>query len=155
MKIIFQNRLLQMIRSQQAQLHQLQQNQQQPGSSTAVVDDAPSERSPSFSLPMPPPVTHGSRLSISSLSNSNRRSSSRPTSQTASPNLRPQDASRQSEGTESFPALRDSTSRRGSRDESAYYQAEAAMLGRENQMLRQRVRELGKHLRAVPPLFCF
>ncbi|KAJ5223860.1 hypothetical protein N7468_008402 [Penicillium chermesinum] len=138
------NRLLQMIRSQQAQLNQLQQNQQQSATNTAVVDDnAPAERSPSFSLPMPPPVPHGSRLSISSLSN---RRSSRPSSQAASPNLRPQDASRQSEGTESFPVLRDSTSRRGSRDEGAYYQAEAAMLSRENQMLRQRVRELERQI---------
>ena len=32
----------------------------------------------------------------------------------------------------------------GSRDEAAYYQAEAQSLTRENQMLRQRIRELGK-----------
>lgn len=37
-------------------------------------------------------------------------------------------------------------SRRSSTDEGAFYQAEAAMLSRENQMLRQRIRELGELL---------
>lgn len=128
-----------MIRSQQTQLQHLQQNQQQnPQSGAAVIDDTPSsERSTSFfpSMPLPSPSSH--RPSISSLSN-------RPPSLTTSPNIRPHDVSRGSDGTEAFPALRESSSRRGSRDESAFYQAEAAMLGRENQMLRQRIRELGK-----------
>ncbi|KAJ5651409.1 uncharacterized protein N7484_005132 [Penicillium longicatenatum] len=50
------NRLLQMIRSQQAQLQLFQQQQStQPGASTAIVDEpTPSERSSSFSLPIPP-----------------------------------------------------------------------------------------------------
>ena len=34
----------------------------------------------------------------------------------------------------------------GSRDETAYYQAETQNLTRENQMLRQRIRELGELL---------
>jgi hypothetical protein len=133
-----------MIRSQQAQLQQYQQQSQQ-ASGTAVIDDTTtpaSERSATFFPPIPPPVTgHSNRLSISSLSN---RRSSRPSSQAASPNLRPRDASRGPEGTEAFPSLRESSSRRSSRDEGAYYQAEAAMLSRENQMLRQRIRELGE-----------
>ncbi|KAJ5113139.1 hypothetical protein N7456_001673 [Penicillium angulare] len=140
------NRLLQLIRSQQAQLHQYQQSH--PGTSTAIVDEpsSASERSPSFSLPMPPPIAP-SRLSISSVSN---RRSSRPSSQATSPSLQPQDPTRSGigsaiDGTEAFPTLRD-TSRRGSRDESAYYQAEASMLSRENQMLRQRVRELERQI---------
>ena len=33
----------------------------------------------------------------------------------------------------------------GGRDESAFYQAETQMLTRENQMLRHRIRELGKN----------
>lgn len=33
----------------------------------------------------------------------------------------------------------------GGRDESAFYQAETQMLVRENQMLRHRIRDLGKH----------
>lgn len=37
-----------------------------------------------------------------------------------------------------------STGRQGSRDENSYYQAETATLTRENQMLRLRIRELGK-----------
>jgi hypothetical protein len=135
-----------MIRSQQAQLQHLQQNQQQnPQSGTAVVDDTTpsSERSTLFFPSTAPPAPSGNRLSISSLSN-------RPPSLSTSPNIRPQDASRGSEGTEAFPTLRESTSRRGSRDEGAFYQAEAAMLGRENQMLRQRIRELGKSYHNPP-----
>lgn len=133
-----------MIRSQQAQLQHLQQNQQNPQSGAAVIDDITpsSERSTSFFPSMPPPAPSSNRPSISSLSN-------RPPSLTTSPNIRPQDISRGSEGTEAFPTLRDSSSRRGSRDESAFYQAEAAMLGRENQMLRQRIRELGKSYHAI------
>lgn len=135
-----------MIRSQQAQLQQLQQQnrEQNPQSATAVIDDTTtpaSERSSSFFPPIPPPATSSNRLSFSSHSN---RRSSRPPSQAVSPNLRPQDASHTPESTEAFPGLRENMSRRGSRDESAYYQAEAAMLSRENQMLRQRIRELGK-----------
>jgi hypothetical protein len=140
-----------MIRSQQAQLQQYQQQNQQHSSSasgTAVIDDTTtpaSDRSATFFPPIPPPATAPSnRLSISSVSN--RRS--RPSSQAASPNLRPRDASRGPEGTEAFPSLRESTSRRSSRDEGAYYQAEAAMLSRENQMLRQRIRELGEYSRS-------
>ncbi|GLI75736.1 hypothetical protein PoHVEF18_003998 [Penicillium ochrochloron] len=143
------NRLLQMIRSQQAQLQQYQQQNQHNSSAsgTAVIDDTTtpaSERSTTFFPPIPPPATGPSnRLSISSLSN---RRSSRPSSQAASPNLRPRDASRGPEGTEAFPSLRESSSRRSSRDEGAYYQAEAAMLSRENQMLRQRIRELERQI---------
>ncbi|KAJ5172870.1 hypothetical protein N7492_005463 [Penicillium capsulatum] len=135
------NRLLQMIRSQQTQLQQLQQQQPQSTTGTAVVDDTTpaSERSASFFPPVAHHAAPSNRLSISSLSN-------RPPSQSASPSLRPQDTSRGSEGGEAFPTARDSSSRRGSRDESAFYQAEAAMLGRENQMLRQRIRELERQI---------
>ncbi|CAG8303467.1 unnamed protein product [Penicillium salamii] len=136
------NRLLQMIRSQQAQLHQYQQNQpqQNPQSSAAIDDTTPSSERSAFFPPGPPPPA-GNRLSISS-SFSNRRPS-RSESQATSPNLRPLD-SRGPEGVEPFPGLRDNLSRRGSRDESAFYQAEASSLGRENLLLRQRIRELGK-----------
>ncbi|KAI2789241.1 hypothetical protein POX_e07271 [Penicillium oxalicum] len=142
------NRLLQMIRSQQAQLQQYQQqnqHSQSAASGTAVIDDAPtpaSERSFSFSPaghPSAAASTH--RFSLSSLSN---RRPSRSTSQATSPNILPREPSRAVEGMEAFPILRDNTSRRGSRDESAFHQAEAAMLNRENQMLRQRIRELGE-----------
>ncbi|CAG7923361.1 unnamed protein product [Penicillium olsonii] len=137
------NRLLQMIRSQQAQLHQYQQNQppQNPQSSAAIDDTTPSSERSAFFPPGPPPPA-GNRLSISS-SLSNRRPS-RPESQANSPNLRPLD-SRGPEGVEPFPGLRENMSRRGSRDESAFYQAEASSLGRENALLRQRIRELGEN----------
>ncbi|EPS28301.1 hypothetical protein PDE_03247 [Penicillium oxalicum 114-2] len=144
------NRLLQMIRSQQAQLQQYQQqnqHSQSAASGTAVIDDAPtpaSERSFSFSPaghPSAAASTH--RLSLSSLSN---RRPSRSTSQATSPNILPREPSRAVEGMEAFPILRDNTSRRGSRDESAFHQAEAAMLNRENQMLRQRIRELERQI---------
>ncbi|KAJ5339772.1 hypothetical protein N7452_006500 [Penicillium brevicompactum] len=139
------NRLLQMIRSQQAQLHQYQQNQpqQNPQSSAAIDDTTPSSERSAFFPPGPAPPPASNRLSISS-SFSNRRLS-RPSSQTTSPNLRPLD-SRGPEGVEPFPGLRDNLSRRGSRDESAFYQAEASSLGRENLLLRQRIRELERQI---------
>ncbi|KAJ5604410.1 hypothetical protein N7510_009564 [Penicillium lagena] len=141
------NRLLQMIRSQQAQLQQLQNQQQQTPQSaqsgTAVVDDTPPSERSAFFPPIPPPAGISHRPSISSVTN---RRSSRTSSQATSPNLRPLDSSRGSEAGETLPAARESVSRRGSRDEGAYYQAEAAMLGRENQMLRQRIRELERQI---------
>ncbi|OQE34673.1 hypothetical protein PENCOP_c016G03082 [Penicillium coprophilum] len=136
------NRLLQMIRSQQAQLQQYQQ-QQTPQSSAAIDDTTPASERSAFFPPGPAPPPAGNRLSISS-SLSNRRNS-RPSSQATSPNLRPLD-SRGSEGVEPFPGLRDSSSRRGSRDESAFYQAEASSLSRENVLLRQRIRELERQI---------
>jgi len=133
-----------MIHSQQAQLQHLQNQQHTSQSGTAVIDDTTpsSERSTSFFSSMPPPASSSNRASASSLLN-------RSPSLTTSPNIRPQDASRVSDGAEAFPSVREGLSRRGSRDESAFYQAEAAMLGRENQILRQRIRELGKSFHTV------
>ncbi|KAJ5471716.1 hypothetical protein N7530_009073 [Penicillium desertorum] len=136
------NRLLQMIRSQQAQLQQYQQ-QQNPQSTAAIDDTTPASERSAFFPPGPAAPPAGNRLSISS-SFSNRRNS-RPSSQATSPNLRPLD-SRGPEGVEPFPGLRDSPSRRGSRDESAFYQAEASSLARENVLLRQRIRELERQI---------
>jgi hypothetical protein len=62
----------------------------------------------------------------------NRRS--RTPSRTASPRVRA--TSITTEGGEGFSL--------GGRDESAFYQAETQMMVRENQMLRMRIRELGK-----------
>jgi hypothetical protein len=129
-----------MIRSQQAQLQQYQQ-QQNPQSSAAIDDTTPASERSAFFPPGPPPPA-SNRLSISS-SFSNRRNS-RPSSQATSPNLRPLD-SRGPEGVEPFPGLH-SPSRRGSRDESAFYQAEASSLSRENVLLRQRIRELERQI---------
>lgn len=49
-------------------------------------------------------------------------------------------------GNESGQSGQTGQGRRGSRDESAFYQAEAAMLARENQMLRMRIRELERQI---------
>jgi hypothetical protein len=52
------------------------------------------------------------------------------------------------EGTDALPP-----SSFGSRDESAFYQAETQNLTRENQMLKQRIRELGMSCPNTPLLF--
>ncbi|KAL2850556.1 hypothetical protein BJY01DRAFT_129662 [Aspergillus pseudoustus] len=135
------NRLLQTIRSQQVRLQHLEQQQQQPQS--AIDDVTPSsERSAMFPPIAPPLSTAGNRTSAqvpSSLS-------SRRPSQAQSPNFRPLADSRSSDTLEWVPGPAESAGRRGSRDESSFYQAEAAMLSRENQMLRQRIRELERQV---------
>ncbi|OJD12394.1 hypothetical protein AJ78_07002 [Emergomyces pasteurianus Ep9510] len=139
------NRLLQMIRMQQAQLQRQQQQQQQQqsaASGTAIADDSTptSERSVSFP-PVPPPLpTH--RSSTQFPSNLSRRRSSGHSPAMAS-HVDPET---------SIPAADwssmggDGTRRRGSRDETSFYQTETAMLTRENQMLRVRIRELERQV---------
>ncbi|KAA8650768.1 uncharacterized protein ATNIH1004_003457 [Aspergillus tanneri] len=135
------NRLLHMIRNQQVQLQQLQQ-QQQPHS-TAIDDSTPS-------LPPVPPLPAASiRTSTQIPSTLSSRRPSRPSSQAASPSLRPLvDSPRGTEGFEGVSSTSESPARRGSRDESTFYHAEAMMLTRENQMLRQRIRELERQIPA-------
>lgn len=128
-----------MIRSQQTQLQHLQQ--QLPSHSTAIDDSAPALSQ----LPSVPPLlpSGGSRPSAQITSALSSRRGSRPSSQAASPSLRPSvDSPRGTEGLEGITGLGESP-RRGSRDEGAFYHAEAMMLSRENQMLRQRIRDLG------------
>ncbi|KAH3207858.1 hypothetical protein KXW62_003247 [Aspergillus fumigatus] len=149
------NRLLQMIRSQQAQLQQLQQQQQQSG---AAVEDStpPSERSAGVPIIPPLPAAGSGRTSTQFPSSLSSHRASRPSSQTASPSLRPLpsaslhgtsvDSSRGPEGLDLVASTSETSSRRGSRDEVAFYQAEASMLNRENQMLRQRIRELERQI---------
>ncbi|KAL9114514.1 MAG: hypothetical protein Q9227_001595 [Pyrenula ochraceoflavens] len=161
------NRLLQMIRQQQAQLQQLQAQQQTPhgqspmlsqsqpsalatASGTAIDDSTPtSERS--FSLPMPVPLPYHTP-SVHSAATPRHRAS-RPTSQTTSPALRPlrqisHDSISEFPTLGSFPTSpQDASRRRSSREESsAFYQAETANLTRENQMLRHRIRELERQV---------
>lgn len=141
-----------MIRSQQSQLQHLQHQQQSHQSGTAIDDSAPSERS--SSIPSVPPLAagisplagSGSRTSTQHPPTSTSRRLSRPSSQTASPpSLRPMaDFPHGPETFEWVAGSSDTQHRRSSRDESAFYQAEAAMLSRENQMLRQRIRDLGE-----------
>ena len=136
-----------MIRHQQAQLQQMQQNVgATPSASTGVVDDSTptSERSFSFpnvppTLPMsvtnPRPRSPATRPSFELSRRSSRRS--RTPSRTGSPSIRPLSAGLPAQGDEWLLAGG------GSRDESAFYQAETQSLTRENQMLRLRIRELG------------
>lgn len=145
-----------MIRTQQSQLQQLRQNQpqQESGSGTTAIDDSTptSERSISFPS-MPPLPTPGNRSSVQLPSSLSNRRGSRPSSQGGtSPALPPISTSHQGsfmEPTNSNSSAEwpisgsDIGGRRSSRDEGAFYQAETAMLTRENQMLKLRIRELG------------
>lgn len=144
-----QNRLLQMIRTQQQQLQQLQVGQQH--NPPAIDDSTPtSERSMSFSNTNPALATAASTSTPRSpvghprssfdLARSDIQRRSRTPSRTASPRLRSTSIS--GEGGEGFSL--------GGRDESAFYQAETQMMVRENQMLRLRIRELGSYLQKFP-----
>jgi hypothetical protein len=149
-----------MIRQQQVQLQQLhhQQQQQVPGYGTAVIDDTTpgSERSASFPS-IPPLPTPGTRSMQIPMSLSTRRGS-RTSSHPASPGLHPagtQPSSALDPAHSSFSSewsvlggneAGAPSARRSSRDDGAFYQAEAAMLSRENQMLRMRIRELERQI---------
>lgn len=147
-----QNRLLSMIRAQQAQIAALQSSQ--PSSSAAVVDDSTptSERSLSFpshaphpapahpatAVPIPrtrSPAPYAPSRNPSQQHTSISRTSSHASNSPALHPLHPHS----SHGGEDFllglPAARD-------RDDAAYYQAETQSLVRENQMLKLRIREL-------------
>ena len=151
-----QNRLLEAIRQQQITLQNAQQNAIYTPSTAAVDDSTPtSERS--FSFPSVPgtlptsvhnprprsPTPHGFTSTELSRQSSHR---SRTPSHSTSPMLRPMSAGIQAQN-EDWILANSGLSRRdsqSSRDESAYYQAETQTLTRENQMLRMRIRELGK-----------
>lgn len=149
-----QNRLLQMIRLQQQQLQALQSASGHSHSTPSAIDDSTptSERSMSF-----PNVLHNHSSSIStprsptaiSIPQAHPRSSldlarrSRTPSRNASPRLRSTSISGEGSGENWSLGGGGSGSAMG-RDESAFYQAETQMMIRENQMLRQRIRELGQ-----------
>ncbi|KAL6172117.1 hypothetical protein ACJQWK_02295 [Exserohilum turcicum] len=147
------NRLLSMIRTQQAQINALQANHQHAASASAsaVVDDGTptSERD----MSIPPSHTHSAHMSplpsaaqprsrspygFASIS---RQSSfadrSRHSSHAGSPSLRP------ISGHAGSYDPHDMLPSPAARDESAFYQAETQNLTRENQMLKLRIRELG------------
>lgn len=144
-----------MIRHQQAQLQAIQQQASYTplGSSTVLGDTTPpSERSANYPYPyagQPNPPSASVSIFNNPLPSSPFRSSmdlsrqssrrSRTPSRTASPSLRPVSAGMQAAGEDwSFRPRSQS-----SFDDSAFYQAETQTLTRENQMLRQRIRELG------------
>ena len=126
------------------ELQRLQAAQGQGQNTSAAEDATPgSERSsyattpqpmppPSTSVPRSPSLMH-SRGSFDIAREALHRRSRTPSRGATSPGLR-----RPSFGLDNA----DSTTLAG-RDESAYYQAEAQSLTRENQMLRHRIRELG------------
>ena len=145
-----------MIRHQQAQLQAIQQQASYtPLSSSTALDDTtpPSERSTNNPYPSATPPNPASTSSMLASNNPrpsspfrssmdiSRQSSrrSRTPSRTASPSLHPVSAGLQGPGEEWGFTGRSQTSF----DDSAFYQAETQMLTRENQMLKQRIRELG------------
>ncbi|KAG9249301.1 hypothetical protein BJ878DRAFT_1832 [Calycina marina] len=139
------NRLLQMIRVQQQQLQQLQAAGSTDTGSPSATDEYTSEQSTSLSspnvphvqptqVPRSPTVLHP-RASIE-MARAEIHRQSRTPSRTASPLLR--SASISAEAGLSWNL--------GGRDESAFYQAETQMMVRENQMLRQRIRELERQV---------
>ena len=143
-----------MIRQQQLELQRVQQRAgYTPSSSTAAIDDSTptSERSNSFQVvPGTMPITTGNPLSRSPLPSrpiglsrrSSRRSGgSRTPSYAGSPALRPMSTGPHAQGDDFM--LTRTGSQRG-RDETAFYQAETQNLTRENQMLRLRIRDLGR-----------
>ncbi|GAE00126.1 hypothetical protein PAAG_06225 [Paecilomyces variotii No. 5] len=140
------NRLLQMIRSQQMQLQQLQQQQSSNGG-TAVIDDSTpnSERSASIPIPSVPPPGGRTSLSVRRGSRSNQTTSPRLAPLTSSSQGSVVEPIRSHDGSE-LPGLGEARTRSSSRDETAFFQAEAASLTRENQLLRQRIRELERQI---------
>jgi len=151
------NRLLQMIRQQQQQIQALSASAPttaNPNSSTAIDDSTPtSERS--LSLPrsatasqqnIPSIAAPRARSPMAQPHNMSRTSSyaSRGSSRTGSPSIRPM-SGQQRESDDFF------LGGPGSRDESAFYQAETQMLTRENQMLKLRIRELERQLGELNP----
>ena len=145
-----------MIRHQQAQLQAIQQQASYtPLTSSTALDDTtpPLERSTNNPYPSATPPNPASASSVLASSNPrpsspfrnsidfSRQSSrrSRTPSRTASPSLHPVSANSQGQGEEWGFTGRGQTSF----DDNAFYQAETQMLTRENQMLKQRIRELG------------
>ena len=136
-----------MIRQQQHQLRQMQQaTGQMPSESAATdVDDSTPTSERSFSFPATGTAAAATVTSARAPMELSRQSSRRSLtpSRTTSPALRPLSAGLggHGDGSEQGWLLGGS-----SRHESDFYQAETQMLTRENQMLRLRIRELGRDL---------
>jgi hypothetical protein len=139
------NRLLQMIRLQQDQIAQMQRSSPTSTEPTNRTDTPPalstpatnlteqsSPHSASISGTFPHAHNHFNRPHSLSRQSSTRGTGSRGNS----PALRPASGS--------LGPLTEDFLLGGTRDESAFYQAETQMLTRENQMLKLRIRELGE-----------
>ena len=164
------NRLLQMIRTQQLQLEQMQRyqadhnsrqssqvpttasagNNHQGNGSAALVEESTPTSERSFSLVSAtgpfPPLPQSFPRPMRRLSRG---------SSTTSPALRPvmnrQRSQNSLSGDHGPPSPFEIVRRNSSRDDSAYFQAETATLARENQMLRIRIRELERQLSELNP----
>lgn len=151
-----QNRLLGMIREQQVQL---QQYQSQNVSTSAIAgESSPETSTPPTSIPLPPPNTAAAPSSIHTplppSLGSQPRSPVFPYHPRTSFDLARGDITRRSRTSSHgasprlpFASISQDTAEPlslGGRDESAFYQAETQMLTRENQMLKHRIRDLGK-----------
>jgi hypothetical protein len=141
-----------MIRMQQQHLQQLQAASGQNHGTPPVIDESDpiSERSMSFSnllpqtqsatsTPRSPSTALHPRSSFDLARQDLQQRRSRTPSRTASPRLRSTSISGEGGAPWNLEG----------RDESAFYQAETQMMVRENQMLRQRIRELGTSLRVA------
>jgi len=130
------NRLLNEIRRLQTQV-QRQQSGQPSGS--AVGDDStpPSAHPISSSVPRSPSFPHYPRSSFD-MARADLSRRSRTPSRGASPRMRATSTTSIGDSSEQMVL--------GGRDESAFYQAETQMLIRENQMLKHRIRDLGKNI---------
>ncbi|KAK8223960.1 hypothetical protein HDK90DRAFT_421942 [Phyllosticta capitalensis] len=143
------NRLLHMIRRQQAEIATLR------SAEPSAIDDSTPSSEQSLSLPhsatasqsnvsqIAPPRPRSPLPGQGSLSRNSSHRRSRNSSWTGSPALRPT-----SHHSESGDWQLGAT---GNRDESAFYQAETQMLTRENQMLKMRIRELERQLHHLNP----
>lgn len=154
-----------MIRSQQDQINALQaanpaspseSSSQAPplAQSTSAIDNSSRSRTSSVGLPLTalqqqtlPRSPHQRPISLSRQSSSRMSVTGGPRSSSQSPMLRPLSTN--------YDPQREDWLLGGARDESAFYQAETSMLTRENQMLKQRIRELGEsgtfRISSMPP----
>lgn len=147
------NRLLHMIRIQQDQIAQIQRQQQSGQDQSPTSVEHTRFPTPPSALPIPASANNAEQSSPRqssgfshahshfnrqhSLSRQNSaRLSAGTNSRSGSPALRPVSGS--------LGPLTEDFLLGGTRDESAFYQAETQMLTRENQMLKQRIRELGE-----------
>ena len=134
------NRLLHMIRIQQDQLAQMQRQQQQefqevPSTETSTLRNSPTSLNTSVSLNHMG-VPQASQSSTHRPLGLSQQSPQRRPSAGHSPSMRPHAGS--------LGPLTEDFLLGGTRDECAFYQAETQTLTRENQMLKLRIRELGK-----------
>lgn len=155
------NRLLHMIRIQQDQIAHIQRQQQNPQEPSPTSTEHTGFPTPPSTIPTPAgttiteqssphsasvsalPHTHGpfNRPHSLSRTSSARLSNAGTNSRTGSPATRPSAGS--------IGPLTEDFLLGGTRDECAFYQAETQTLTRENQMLKQRIRELGGFARSL------